>query len=283
MRLIVGGDKLGYAFELGYPATNLVEKKMLLNSVISDANKGAKFVTMDLKDRFLHTQMEHPEYMKLPYKYFPKEIRIKYNLSSLLTSDGYIYIKIIKGMYGLKQSALLAHIQLSTLLVHGGYISIEGSQNMWKHFTRKTLFCLCVDDFGVKVYSKEDLEHFQNTVQKTYTCKTDFSGKTFLGFTIYWKYEKGYVDISMPGYVKRALETLMYEVTVYPQYSPYECIPINYTSQSKRQYAMQEEKNPLLLPKQTTYIQRVVGTFLYYALGINLTMLPAINQISMHQ
>ena len=70
---------------------------------------------------------------------------------------------------------------------------------------------------------------------------------------------------------------------MYPQYSPYEFIPINYTLQSKCQYAMQEDKTPLLLPKQTTYIQRVVGNFLYYALGIDSTMLPAINQISMQQ
>ena len=134
---------------------------------------------------FLHIPMGHPEYIKLPYKYFPKDIRIKYNLSSLLTSDVYIYIKIIKGMYGLKQVALLSHRQLSTLLVNGGYKPILGSQ---KHveicYKKKKLFCLCVDNFGVKVYPKEDLEHLQNTIQKTYTCKTDLLRKTFLGLTI---------------------------------------------------------------------------------------------------
>ena len=82
---------------------------------------------------------------------------------------------------------------------------------------KKITFCLCVDDFGVKVYSKEDLEHLQDNVQKTYTCKTDFSGDTFPGLTIDWNYERGYVYISTSGYVKREIKTLLHEVTVYPQ------------------------------------------------------------------
>ena len=126
-------------------------------------------MTIDLKDMLLHTPMEHPEEMKLSYKYFPQDIRIKYNLSSLLTSAGYIYIKIIKGIYGLKQEALLAHQQLSTLLINGRHRPIVGPNNMWKHVAREILFCLCVDGFRVKIYSKEDLECLQNTVQKTYT------------------------------------------------------------------------------------------------------------------
>ena len=51
---------------------------------------------MDLKDMFLHTPMTIPEYMKVPYKYFPKDIRDKYNLDAIVHIDGHIYIKIKK-------------------------------------------------------------------------------------------------------------------------------------------------------------------------------------------
>ena len=61
---------------------------------------------------FLHTPMEHPEYMKVPFKYFPEDIRQKYGLYNIV-HDGYIYIKIKKGMYGLKQAAFLAYLHLS--------------------------------------------------------------------------------------------------------------------------------------------------------------------------
>ena len=42
---------------------------------------------MDLKDRFLHTVMGNPKYMKVTYKYFPHEIRKRYNLDELVHSN----------------------------------------------------------------------------------------------------------------------------------------------------------------------------------------------------
>ena len=68
IRLVVGGDKLEYEFDSGSPTTDLTETKILFNSVISDAKDGANCLSMDLKDMFLHTPMERPEYMKVPLK-----------------------------------------------------------------------------------------------------------------------------------------------------------------------------------------------------------------------
>ena len=99
-------------------------------------------------------------------------------------------------MYGLKQAALLAYEFLSTLLKDAGYTPLVGTLGLWKHKSRKTIFCLCVDDFGVKYYSKEDILHLQDTISKQYTCKIDWSGSNFLGFTLKWNYEAGYVDES---------------------------------------------------------------------------------------
>ena len=138
--------------------------KLLLNSVISDSNLGARFCSMDLKDMFLHTPMQSPEFMKVAIKYFPADIIEKYNLNSIV-HNGYVYIKIKKGMYGLKQASVLAYQHLSKLLIDGGYKQILGSLGMWKHETRQTLFCLCVDDFGVKYFSKEDVQHLHEGSQ----------------------------------------------------------------------------------------------------------------------
>ena len=80
---------------------------------------------------FLHTVMEEPEYMKVNYKYFPLDIRERYNLDELVHSNDYVYIKIQKGMYGLKQAAILAYTQVSTLLKKAGYQPIIGSLGMW--------------------------------------------------------------------------------------------------------------------------------------------------------
>lgn len=49
--------------------------------------------------------------MKIAAKYIPADIKQRYNLQDKII-DGYIYIKIKRGMYGLKQAAILAHEQL---------------------------------------------------------------------------------------------------------------------------------------------------------------------------
>ena len=72
--LVVGGNKLHYRGDTSSPATNMIETKILFNSVISDASKGARFASMDLKDMFLKTIMQTPEFMRVHIKYFPQDI-----------------------------------------------------------------------------------------------------------------------------------------------------------------------------------------------------------------
>ena len=62
--------------------------------------------------------------MKVPMKYFPQDITTKYNLEQLVNSRDYIFVKINKGMYGLKQAAILAFQQLSQRLKTAGYTQI---------------------------------------------------------------------------------------------------------------------------------------------------------------
>ena len=116
VRITVGGDRLSYAEDAGSHAANLLETKVLINSTISDANKGAKFMTADIKDYFLATPMDKPEYMKVKLKHIPEDIRLKYNLYDKVTADDYIFLKIKKGMYGLKQAAILAYNNLQANL-----------------------------------------------------------------------------------------------------------------------------------------------------------------------
>jgi hypothetical protein len=75
----------------------------------------------DLKDFFLATPMDDQEFMRVKSKYFPLEIRKRYNIDALVTYDDYVYICIKKGMYGLKQVAVLAYNHLVKHLALSGY------------------------------------------------------------------------------------------------------------------------------------------------------------------
>ena len=88
--------------------------------------------------------------MKVPIKKSPQDIKDKYNLLSLVTSNGFVYIKIKKGMYGLKKAAMLVYKNLIKKLKKDGYTPIPHTDNYLKHEKYSTIFCLCVDDFGVK-------------------------------------------------------------------------------------------------------------------------------------
>jgi hypothetical protein len=91
VRCTAGGDKLTYDGDSGSPAASLLETKLIVNSTISDAHKGSKFLcAADLKDHFLASPMKDPEFMRIKYKYFPGSIRKQYNLDQFVASDDYI-------------------------------------------------------------------------------------------------------------------------------------------------------------------------------------------------
>ena len=148
--------------------------------------------------------MDQPEYMKVLYNHLPDDIKQKYNLHTKVTSNNYIYIRIKKGMYRLKQAAILAYDNLQRRLKPFGYTPVTGTVSVWQHKSRPTKFCLCVDDFGIKYYSKDDAQRLLNTIGSNYQYTTDWMGRNYCGFTLDWNYPAGYVDISMPGYLKKA-------------------------------------------------------------------------------
>ncbi len=170
-RLVVGGDKLPYASNSAVPAANLVESKILFNSTISQPK--ARFMTVDISNFFLSSIMHDLEFMKIHQNDIPSNIHERYDSTSYMDGNGFVYFKIIKGMYGLKQVAILAYNQLKTNLALHGYFPIPHMVGMWKHSTRKTKFCLCVDDFGIQYHSKEDADHLINALQEFYKITID--------------------------------------------------------------------------------------------------------------
>ncbi len=81
--------------------------KLHLNSVI--LTKGARYCTIDLKDFYLMTPMVRPKFMHMKIKALPAKIIELYKLvNDKATSDGFIYIKTQKGMYGPPQAGILA-------------------------------------------------------------------------------------------------------------------------------------------------------------------------------
>jgi hypothetical protein len=118
VQLTVGGDRLDYSGDIATSTTDITTFKILINSTLS--TEDATMMMMDIKSYYLGTPLPRFEYMKMLMSRFPEEIVQKYNLNALAV-DGWVYIEIRKGMYGLKQAGLLANQLLQTHLAPFGY------------------------------------------------------------------------------------------------------------------------------------------------------------------
>ena len=104
---------MDYPHEIASPTTALLDTKLIINRTISDHKKyGSKFCSNDIKDFFLQTVMASPEYIRIHKKYFSQNFITQYNLANLINKDSYVYCEINRGMYGLKQAAILVYKQL---------------------------------------------------------------------------------------------------------------------------------------------------------------------------
>jgi hypothetical protein len=61
--LRVGSNCIVCLFDVSTPTVKMMKVKMHLNSIIS--TKGAQYCTIDLKDYYLNTPMERPEYIQM--------------------------------------------------------------------------------------------------------------------------------------------------------------------------------------------------------------------------
>ena len=87
--------------------------------------------------------------MRLALNVLPEEIILQYNLRDI-AEDGYVYLKILKGMYGILQAGMLANNHLTKHFSTYRYIPTAHATDLWRQQIRQNCFTLVVDNFGVK-------------------------------------------------------------------------------------------------------------------------------------
>ena len=143
----MSGDRLDFPGATTTHCAGLKTTKCLLNSTIY--TPGACFKTLDIKDFYYGTAMDRYEYMKLALACIPDEIIEQYKLNTL-SSDGWVYLEIRKGIPGLKQAGRIANDRLKSHLAKFDFAPLPRTPALWKHDTKPIWFSLVVDDFGVK-------------------------------------------------------------------------------------------------------------------------------------
>ena len=84
----------------------------------------------------------------------------------------------------------------------------------------------------------------------------------------------------MPGYVNEALTRFQHEMRKLNDQPHKHAVPV---FGATIQYTKPEDTSPLLNEEDKKYVQKVTGTFLYYARAVDPTMLVALSAIASSQ
>ena len=135
------------------------------------------------------TPLKRKEYTRMKLSDLHESVIDHYKLKDKATPDGYVFMAVKKGMYGLPQSGILAQELLEKRLNDEGYHQSEFTPGLWTHEWRPICFILVVDDFGVKYMGEQHAQHLVSIIEQYYDFTTDWNGKKYVGLTLDWDYD----------------------------------------------------------------------------------------------
>ena len=188
LRITCGGDKLDYYGDTTTHSATMETIKCQLNNIISTS--GARCATADISNMYLGSDLPEAEYVRFRLSLIPEAFIKAYSLDKLATANGFVYARVKKAWYGLKQARKIAHDDLVKRLSEAGYKKAALVEGYFRHETRDIDFTLVVDDFLIKYHKKEDLEHLQEAIGKYYKLKVDLEAKQYVGINLRWDYDK---------------------------------------------------------------------------------------------
>lgn len=274
-----GGNLLKnqYVGKTAAETASLPAFKILLNAVLS--TRGAKFMTIDLKDMYLQSTLEQEEYVAIPVSEIPDASMERHNLRDKVR-NGKVYFRVKKAMYGLPQAGYIAQQDLGKLLKANGFYECPRTPQVFRHETRNLTMSIVVDDFGVLYLKKEDVDWLLGVLGTKYELKVDWAGELYIGITLQWDYEARTCRMSMPDYIRKGVSRFLGESAATTlRHSPAEYKHFAYGNQT----APEQDDTAPLSKDRIKRVQAIVGYFLYYARAVDPTMLVALGQIASSQ
>jgi hypothetical protein len=282
VRGTAGGNNSSYEGDTAAYVADMTTFKILCNKTISD--EGKRMSTADISDMYLHSQLEEPEYMWVRLCDIPTATIQHFNIKKHITSGATkVAVRITGGMYGLPQAGRLAQEKLVKVLYAHDYYMCKSTTCLFKHKVLPTEFTLTVDDFAIS-HMPDDLQHLLDALQSVYpiTFDTGTSVIDYIGFKAEFNYDIPIrtCKLSMPGYMKAACDRFGIHPTT-NTHNPELYIPVVYGSKSPQM--AKEDLSPALSPADTTLVQQIVGVVLWYARGVDGTLLKAVNSVGSAQ
>jgi hypothetical protein len=152
-----------------------------------------------------------------------------------------------------------------------------GTMSQGPHRSHSLLMILVLNMSGGQ-HADHPIASIKNTYKK---LTEDWTGSLYCRITLNWDYVGRTVDISMPGYIKKKLQEYNHLLLGRSQYCQYSPGPKTFGSDT--QAPLLPGTTPVLEAKRIKQIQQIVGSILYYAHGVNMTVLMALSSIEVEQ
>ena len=89
----------------------------------------------DISNMYLMLLLPDTEYVRFRYDMIPPRIIKHYDVEPLVV-DGYVYARINRAWYGLKQAGKISHDDLVQHLAKHGYVRAGTTDGLFKHIVR---------------------------------------------------------------------------------------------------------------------------------------------------
>jgi len=119
------------------------------------------------------------------------------------------------------------------------------------------------------------------SLKTKYKLVEDWDGDLYCGIKLHWDYNARTLDISMPGYVHRQLLKYKHVVSSCPQHCPYSPEPKKDGLEAQSPLPINTARP--LQDKEIKAVQKIVGSILYYARAVDMTVLMALSTIASKQ
>lgn len=166
----------------------------------------------DVESAYLNSEYEDGIYMKLEPRVAELMIEMDESVRQYLEEDGSMYVKIVKALYGLQESAKLWYETLGKTLLNMGFTRSNYDHACFYKMVGNDLVVILiyVDDMFM-VGRETDLALVKEGLVKEYQMKfSEMSPKEFdyVGIKVEYNAEDNSFGISQPGMIKKVTEGL---------------------------------------------------------------------------
>ena len=118
----MGGYKITFDGPVSNTKSDLTTYMIHWNSIISTT--GAKYLVINFKNFYINNPMLKHKYYNIALKLIPQEVINTYNLMDKQI-NGFLRVKVEKGMYGIVQAGIITHTALKEHLCPFGYKPVQ--------------------------------------------------------------------------------------------------------------------------------------------------------------